>query len=206
MFAGRFISFEGGEGAGKTTQIRRLAESLDAKGHKVILTREPGGTEGAEAIRKLFVTGDAGRWDAITETLLINAARRDHVERVIRPALARGDYVLCDRFFDSTLAYQGAGKGVDLPLLRQLHAIATGSLIPDVTFLLDLPVEIGLARAGQRTGNETRFEGMDTSFHQMLRRAFLDMAKAEPERFTVLDATGDVDEIARQIFLRLSSH
>jgi dTMP kinase len=196
---GQFITFEGGEGAGKSTQIRRLADDLKKRGHEVVLTREPGGSPGAEAIRTLLVEGEPGRWDGITETLLFAAARRDHVERTIRPALQQGTWVLCDRFMDSTIAYQGYGAGVDIALVRRLSTDAAGDIIPDLTLILDLPVDVGLARAAGRTGGEDRFERKGNAFHTRLRAGFLAIAKAEPNRCAVIDATATPDAVAQEI-------
>lgn len=192
---GRFITFEGGEGAGKSTQIKRLAHSLEAAGQAVLLTREPGGSPGAEEIRTLVVTGAPDRWDAVTEALLIFAARRDHVERVIKPALARGEWVLCDRFTDSTAAYQGAAHGLGRDWVRRLAGETLGSFGPDLTLVLDLPVETGVARATARGGAD-RFERMGPAFHGALRQAFLDIAAEEPGRCAVIDAGGSVERVA----------
>ena len=189
MSRGRFITLEGGEGAGKSTQRAALAAALRAAGLTVEETREPGGSPGAEEIRDLLVHGEAGRWDAETEALLVFAARRDHLARRIRPALEAGAWVVCDRFADSTYAYQGYGRGLDLAALRALYAFAVGDLRPDLTLLFDLPVEAGLARAVGRAGAAERFEGLDRGFHERVRRGFLEMAAAEPERFAVIDAT-----------------
>ncbi len=202
---GRFISFEGGEGAGKTTQIARLAARLQAAGKPVLTTREPGGTPGAEAIRALFVTGEADRWDALTELYLLNAARRDHVERVIRPALARGDTVLCDRYVDSTRVYQGVVKGLSDDVICALHAQATGDLWPDVTLLFDLPPEAGLERASTRHGNENRFEGEALAFHEQLRAGFKVLAAKEPKRIRVIDATQSPDAVEALVMEALRS-
>ena len=204
---GRFIAAEGGEGAGKSTQIRRLAAWLEGRGIETVTTREPGGTPGAEAIRALLVTGAPDQWDAMTEALLIAAARRDHAGKVIRPALARGAWVLCDRFADSTLAYQGYAGGLPLDRLTALTRLAVGDLTPDLTVILDLPVETGLARAGRRAGQtmpdgpsaETRFEDRDLRFHEAVRDGFLDIARREPARCVVVDAAAPVDEVARRI-------
>lgn len=196
---GQFITFEGGEGAGKSTQIKRLADALKKRGYDVVLTREPGGSPGAEAIRKLLVEGEPGRWDGITETLLFAAARRDHVERTIRPALERGAWVLCDRFMDSTIAYQGYGAGVDLALVRRLSTDAAGDIVPSLTLILDLPVEAGLARAVSRAGGEDRFERKGAEFHARLRDGFLAIARSEPKRCVVIDATGTPDAVAEAI-------
>jgi dTMP kinase len=200
MARGVFITFEGGEGAGKTTQIRRLAERLAAARLEVVTTREPGGSPGAEAIRALLVTGDVDRWSPISETLLLNAARRDHVERVILPALARGAAVLCDRFADSTRAYQGAGGGAPAGLIGALEAAVLGDLRPDLTLILDLPAEVGLARAKGRGGAEARFEAKGLAFHARLRDAFLDIARSEPGRCAVIDAGQDETAVARAIW------
>ena len=201
--AGRCITVEGGEGAGKSTQIRRLATWLDGQGIETVVTREPGGTPGAEAVRALLVTGDTERWDATTEALLVSAARRDHAERLIRPGLARGAWVLCDRFADSTLAYQGYAGGLPLDGLTALTRFAVGDLTPDLTIVLDLPAEAGLARAGRRMAAgpeaETRFEGRDLRFHEAVRDGFLDIARKDPARCVVLDATAPADDVARQI-------
>ena len=203
---GRFITLEGGEGAGKSTQVRLLAEHLRRCGREVVVTREPGGSPGAEAIRALIVTGEPGRWDAETETLLLYAARRDHARRTIEPALAAGAWVVCDRFADSTRAYQGYGRGVSLEAIDALHRFAVDGLAPDLTLMLDLPVEAGLARAAARVGKaggagaaETRFEGMALGFHQRLRDGFLDIARREPGRCAVIDATADVDTVQARL-------
>jgi len=185
---GRFITLEGGEGAGKSTQVRLLADALAARGLEVVTTREPGGSPGAEAIRALLVRGDADRWDGLTEALLHYAARRDHLARTIRPALERGAWVVCDRFNDSTLAYQGYGHGTDLGRLDALYAMVAEGLAPDLTLVLDLPVAVGLARAGHRGGEEDRYERMGDGFHERLRQGFLTIAAAEPERCAVIDA------------------
>lgn len=193
---GRFISFEGGEGAGKTTQIALLALFLRQRNHDVVTTREPGGTPGAEAIRALLVSGKSDRWDPLTEVLLINAARADHVTQLIRPALARGAWVLCDRFVDSTLAYQGSGKGIERELLIEQHRLATGNLWPDLTILLDLPTEIGVARARTRAGIEDRFERLSDDFHQRISAAFRDIAASDPKRFRTVDGLSDAGTVA----------
>jgi dTMP kinase len=199
---GRFITFEGGEGAGKSTQVRRLAERLSAlpggRG-EVVTTREPGGSPGAEAIRALLVSGPVERWSPITETLLMYAARRDHIERVIAPALERGAWVICDRFYDSTRAYQGAAGGAPRALIHALEAEVVGAVIPDLTLVLDLPIEAGLARATRRGDGEGRFEAKGRVFHQRLREAFLDIAAQEPERCRVIDARGTIAQIAARI-------
>jgi dTMP kinase len=196
---GRFITLEGGEGAGKSTQIRRLAAWLQESRHPdVVVTREPGGSPGAEAIRELLVTGETDRWDAQTEALLHFAARRDHVERTIGPALDRGAWVVCDRFADSTRAYQGIVQGAGLDLIESLYRLAIGDLKPDLTLILDLPVEIGLARAAERGGSD-RYERMGKGFHEALRDAFLEIAEQDKARCRVIDATGDEETVAELI-------
>lgn len=204
MARGLFITFEGGEGAGKSTQVGLLAMRLAAQGRDVVRTREPGGSPGGEAIRALLVTGGADRWSATTETLLMNAARRDHIERVIAPALQRGAVVICDRFADSTRAYQGAAGGAAPELIAALEAAVVGDTRPNLTFILDLPVEIGLARAAGRGGEEVRFEGRDLSFHQRLRSAFLAIAEAEPKRCRVIDGLDTSDLVAETIWARVA--
>jgi dTMP kinase len=195
---GFFISFEGGEGAGKSTQIRRLAERLRAAGHDVVVTREPGGSPGAEAIRELLVNGAADRWSPVTETLLMYAARRDHVERVIRPALSRGAIVLCDRFADSTRAYQGAGGDAPASLIASLEDHVLGGTVPDLTLILDLPPDIGLQRAEVR-GGAARFESKGLPFHERLRAGYLEIARREPERCVVIEANAEIDAVTAAI-------
>ncbi|WP_051094075.1 dTMP kinase [Kaistia granuli] len=200
---GRFITFEGGEGSGKSTQIRRLAERLQAGGRTVVVTREPGGTELAEAIRGFILSGAAEPLGPEAETMLFAAARADHVDRVIRPALERGNWVLCDRFIDSTRAYQGS-DGVDAHLLDSLEKIAIGEARPDLTLILDLPVEIGLDRAARRRSGETgpadRFERETIERHQRRRDLFLAIAAREPERCLVIDANQSQDQVADAIW------
>jgi dTMP kinase len=200
---GRFITLEGGEGAGKSTQQRRLADWLRRGGREVVETREPGGSPGAEEIRTLLVTGTAGRWDAVTEALLHFAARRDHLRQTIEPALARGSWVVCDRFADSTMAYQGYGHGLGRAPVEALYALVVGSLQPDLTLVLDLPVAEGLARAGHRNGGgtqqEDRYEQMDLGFHERLREGFHDIVAREPERCLLIDARDDEDAVAARI-------
>jgi dTMP kinase len=196
---GRFITLEGGEGAGKSTQIRLLAEALRKKGLPVVTTREPGGSEGAEAIRSLLVSGATDRWDSRSEALLHMAARRDHLVKSVWPALADGKWVVCDRFVDSTVAYQGFGLGVDRGELEELARFTMGDFAPDLTFILDLPVEAGLARAGSRGGGEDRYERMGQAFHQKLRDGFLEIARRNKGRCVVLDATESVEAVQRQM-------
>lgn len=196
---GRFITFEGGEGSGKSTQVKRLAADLAKRGLEVVSTREPGGSPGAEAIRSMLVKGDTDRWDPVTEALLHFAARRDHLRVTVRPALDRGAWVVSDRYADSSMVYQGRGMGVDRADLDALFRIATEGLKPDLTLVLDVPVETGLARAGARRGGEDRYERMGAALHQRLREGFLAIAAAEPERCVVIDAGGTVDEVAAAI-------
>jgi len=197
---GLFITFEGGEGAGKSTQIRRLAGRLAALDHQVVTTREPGGSPGAEAIRDLLVKGAVDRWSPLTETLLMFAARRDHLERVIAPALGAGGLVLCDRFYDSTRAYQGAGGGTAADLIQSLERHVVGDLIPDLTLVLDLPVSVGLARAAARGEGEARFEAKGAAFHERLRAGFLAIAAREPERCVVIDADAPIEAVTEAVW------
>ena len=197
---GRFITFEGGEGAGKSTQLRRLAGRLGVLGHEVVLTREPGGSPDAEAIRALLVKGEVDRWSPVTETLLMYAARRDHIERVIAPALERGAIVVCDRFFDSTRAYQGVGGGAAAELIAALETAVVGALVPDLTLILDLPVAVGLARAAGRGEGEARFEAKGLAFHERLRAAFLEIAAREPHRCAVIAADAAPDTVEARIW------
>ncbi len=197
--AGRFITLEGGEGAGKSTQIAAVAGHLRAHGLDVLTTREPGGAPGAEAIRALLVEGDPGRWDATTEMLLHFAARRDHLARTVWPALDAGTWVVCDRFADSTVAYQGYGHGLGPQPVRDLYALAVGDFRPDLTLILDLPVETGLARTGTRDTAETRYERMDAAFHQRVRDGFHAIAAAEPDRCVLIDAAPSPDQVTAAI-------
>lgn len=196
---GRFITLEGGEGAGKSTQIARLKAWLEARGRTVVATREPGGSPGAEMVRKLLVEGPVERWDGITEALLHCAARREHLRTTVWPALERGAWVVSDRFADSTAAYQGHGHGVDPALLDRLYQIAVGNFRPDLTLVLDLPVEVGLARAAKRRGSETRYETLPMEFHERVRAGFLAIAAREPKRCVVVDAGQEIDNTAAAI-------
>lgn len=193
---GRFITFEGGEGAGKSTQLNRLAGAMESAGYPVIKTREPGGSPGAESIRDLLVTGEVDRWDAETELLLHVAARRDHVTKTIRPALERGHWVLCDRFADSTMAYQGYGFGLGRETVAAAHRLALGDFDPDLTLILDIPVAEGLARATARDGDgQNRYERMEPDFHERLRQGFLEIARRDAKRCAIIDATQDADAV-----------
>jgi len=197
---GRFISFEGGEGAGKSTQVKRLAARLESPARAVVMTREPGGSPGAESIRDLVLRGEADRWSPVTETLLMYASRRDHIERVIRPALHRGAWVVCDRFADSTRAYQGAAGGTNPGLITALETYILEDIRPDLTLVFDLPAEVGLARAHARAGAEMRFESKGMAFHDRLRDGFRAIATAEPGRCALIDASGDIDQVGRSVW------
>lgn len=198
---GCFITLEGGEGAGKSTQVRHLAERLKERRLDVLLTREPGGTPGGEAIRHLLVNGDTGRWQPMTEALLHTAARVEHVHKVIEPALGRGQWVISDRFADSTRAYQGAAQGLSIETVDDLQRLALGTFAPDLTLILDLPVAVALERAhGRGAGAEDRYERMGGSFHERLRAVFLDIAQNEPIRCRIIDASGSVEEVASRVW------
>ena len=204
---GKFITLDGGEGTGKSTQARLLQSALQQRGLEVVLTREPGGAPGAEFIRKLLVEGDAARWDAMTEALLLFAARRVHLRETIIPALNRGDWVICDRFTDSTFAYQGDAGGLGRGAIERLAAIAldADSPVPDVTLVLDIPVVQGMARAYARGGIENRFESLGAAFHQRLRDSFLQIARREPARCILIDAAPAPEAVARAIIAALTS-
>ena len=202
---GQFITFEGGEGAGKSTQIKLLAERLDGAHRRVLVTREPGGSPGAEILRHVVLSGMGKLLGPEAETLLFAAARDDHVHTVIKPALEQGIWVLCDRFSDSTRAYQGSLGHVDPRLLTAMQRVTIGSLKPDLTFILDLPVEIGIGRANARRGSATpdRFEAEDIHFHQQLREAFRAIAEAEPQRCALIDADAETAEVSHRIWTKL---
>ena len=200
MTRGRFITFEGGEGAGKSTQVKRLAARLEAAGREVVTTREPGGSPGAESIRDIVLKGAADRWSPVTETLLMYAARRDHIERVIRPALERGAWVVCDRFADSTRAYQGAAGGTDAGLITALEIHILEDVRPDLTLVFDLPAEAGLERAHARAGAEMRFESKGTAFHERLREAFRAIVVGEPDRCALIDATASIEAVEQAVW------
>ncbi|HXQ50188.1 MAG TPA: dTMP kinase [Stellaceae bacterium] len=198
LTSGRFITFEGGEGAGKTTQIGLLAHALTTSGNDVATTREPGGSPGAEEIRHLLLAGAPERWDAESEALLMVAARRSHLVATIWPALAAGRIVLCDRFADSTLAYQGWGRGLARERLDELHRLIAGDFKPALTLILDLPAAEGLARAARR-GDATRFERMPLEFHERLRQGYLAIAASEPARCVVIDARQDAARVREAV-------
>ncbi len=200
MARGKFITLEGGEGVGKSTQAVRLADALRTRGVEVVVTREPGGTAGAEAIRTLLMTGSVDRWSARAEALLFAAARADHVEKIIGPALERGAWVICDRFIDSTRAYQGGAGGVSDDDILSLHRIGIGDLMPDRTLLMMLPVAQAAARASERAqGNDDRFGARDVNYHARLNTAFEYFANAEPERYRIIDASGSPDHVTKAL-------
>jgi dTMP kinase len=199
MPRGRFITVEGGEGAGKSTQVALLVAALERAGIATLATREPGGSSGAEAIRRLLLEGEGARWDAQSETLLLTAARRDHVTRVIEPALARGIWVVSDRFADSTLAYQGYGRGLSGAEIAALHRFALGDFAPDLTLILDLPAATGLARATARSPRVDRFERLDPSFHDRLTQGFREIAAAEPGRCVLIAGSGEPEAVHRAV-------
>ena len=196
---GKFITLEGGEGAGKSTQARLLATWLGQKGISVALTREPGGTSSAEDIRNLLVTGAVGRWDSLTETLLHYAARREHMARLILPALDAGQWIICDRFIDSTTAYQGYGQGIDLGVIAGLRETVLGDFVPDLTLILDVAPETRRARTAARPGNEDRYERMNEAFHDRVRAGFHAIAAAEPKRCAVIAADREIEAISAAI-------
>lgn len=199
MTAGKFITFEGGEGAGKSTQVRLLAEALEAQGIKVTQTREPGGAPQAELLRELLISGDPDRWSPDAEALLNYAARDDHLRATIRPALERGHWVLCDRFSDSTRAYQGLAGKVSMQMIDAIHAQIVGPTDPDLTLILDLDPEIGLQRAHAR-GDANRFENKGLAFHQRLQESFREIADRYPDRCVIVDASGGIEEIAQAVW------
>ena len=199
MTRGRFITFEGGEGGGKSTQIQYLGKALQEVGIDVVSTREPGGTLAAEEIRQLLVAGAPNRWLPKTELLLHCSARMEHVDGVIEPALGSGRWVLSDRFHDSTTAYQGYGLELSLELVDTLHDLLHGGFRPDLTLILDLPVELGLQRTKRRKEPDDRYEQMDITFHERLRFGFLDIAKKEPSRCVVVDASKDEEAVFKQV-------
>lgn len=203
--AGLFVSFEGIDGSGKSTQARLLADTLRAEGHDVVLTREPGGSPGAEEIRALVLQGDPDRWSAETEILLFTAARRDHMERTILPALAAGKIVICDRFADSTRMYQGISRGDLRTLVDDLHALMIGRE-PDLTILIDMDSEAGLSRAKGRDGIEERFEDFGLELQVKMRAGFLDLAAAAPDRFRVIDGSGARDVVADAVRAAIATH
>ncbi len=212
MTRGNFITFEGGEGAGKSTQARLLAERLKAKGLTAVLTREPGGSAFAEQVRDFILSSATAAHTPLSEALMFSAARADHLEALIRPALARGDWVISDRFIDSTRAYQGAAGGLPLDSIRMLEQLVIGTDTPHLTIVLDLDASAGLLRANHRRGEPTSgpdvavdaYEGRTLAFHQRLRQGFLDIAKAEPQRVAVVDGLQTPQAIADQVWAHVS--
>lgn len=204
MAQGTFITLEGGEGAGKSTLSRGLADALTAKGRAVVTTREPGGAPGADAIRALLVSGEANRWSALEEALLIAAARANHLSQTVRPALEAGSDVICDRYIDSTYAYQVAAGGLSANVLAQLNTLIDAPA-PDLTFVLDLDPEAGLGRSRGAAAGEDRFEKKGEDFHAKVRAAFLDIAAREPQRCVVLDASKDAHDVLADALAALES-
>ena len=198
---GHFITFEGGEGSGKSTHAATLAQRLQSLGIEVVLTREPGGSAGAEIIRHILLSGIAKPWGAETEAILFAAARDDHVRSTILPALEAGQWVICDRFIDSTRVYQGALGKVDAKLIRGLERVTVGAAVPELTFILDVPATVGLARAKHRRGKSTadRFEAESVEFHEALRKAYRALAEREPKRIVVIDGRAPRDVVAERI-------
>lgn len=200
---GCFITFEGGEGAGKSTQINRLADLLRRRGHDVLVTREPGGSQGAEAVRHVLLSGQAEEFGVRMEAILFAAARSDHVEQVIRPALAEGTVVLCDRFVDSTRVYQGVTGNLEPSFVANMERVAVNGVMPDVTVILDVPAEAGLARARKRGSKDSsgpdRFEKEEIATHEMRRQAFRDLAQSEPKRCKIVDGMQTPDAVALSI-------
>lgn len=200
MSRGRFIAFEGGEGMGKSTQARLLADSLRAQGREVVLTREPGGTDGAEAIRELLLAPPGQGWTLEAEALLFAAARADHVARKIGPALARGEWVICDRFLDSSRAYQGVAGGLGDDRVRALHEIGSAGLLPDLTIVIDVPPSAVAERLAERDGDSSdAIGGRAADYHATVNAAFLDFARSEPDRFAIVDGSGSVEEVHARV-------
>lgn len=204
MLNKRFITFEGGEGAGKTTQAKRLCQALESAGYETLLTREPGGTFGAEAIRKLVLSGTKDRWSGMTELLLMYAARLDHVEKLIKPALERGVWVICDRFSDSSLAYQGYARGLGADQVRAVHDAVMDGLAPHLTILFDIDPILAQKRVETRGEDLSRFDTETMEFHNTLRSAFLDIADHDKDRFFVLDAASSIDAVQTRILFAIT--
>ncbi len=201
---GKFITLEGGEGTGKSTQAKRLVEWLNSRGVEAVATREVGGCPNAEAIRDLWLSGNAENWDPLTEALLVTAARREHLVKTVWPALERGIWVVSDRFADSTHVYQGIGLGLGMEVIDRLYSLIAADFRPDLTLLLDVEVDTGMSRMAARRGPDDRYQQRGRDFHEKLRRAFLDIASREPERFAVIDAGKTADEVAAQITAAVS--
>ena len=198
MKEAKFITFEGGEGSGKSTQVQLLQDLLQSKSIESIVTREPGGSKRAEAIRSLLFSETDGQWDPLTEAILFSAARRDHILQTILPALKANIWVISDRFYDSTLAYQSYAGGLDAEKIRQLHLLACDNFQPDITFILDVPVAVGLGRAANRQDNN-RFEDLDIEFHTKVANAFREIHELNAERCQLIDACADIDTVAKAI-------
>ncbi len=200
---GFFISLEGGEGSGKTTQIKLLTQMLIERGHEVVTTREPGGVPEAESIRNLLVQRDGGQWSAMAEVLLLFAARSMHIEKLIKPALEEGKIVICDRFTDSTIAYQGYGRGLEIDKIKEIESLSIGEFTPNLTFILDIDVKAGLERSTLRLSDESskedRFERMDIKFHKKLREGFLEIAKKNEARCYIINAQQGIEQIFDEI-------
>ena len=204
MINKRFITFEGGEGSGKTSQIKLLKNNLEKYGD-VVVTREPGGSPNGELIRKLLVTGHKNRWSGVSELLLINAARKDHIENIILDNLKNNKFVICDRFSDSTIVYQGFGRGVNIKLIKRLDQLTTNSLKPKLTFLLNIKAEEGIKRSKSRVNNELRYESMPMSYHKKINSSYLKIAKKNPSRFVIIDAMLGKKEISEIIWDKVQS-
>lgn len=204
MERGKFITFEGGEGAGKSTQVTLLKQRLEATGVTVICTREPGGFPEGDMIRSIFLEGESDRWHPASEALLMYAARKEHVIKVIEPALSNGTWVISDRFADSTMAYQGYARGLGQKFVAELHRLTLGSFEPDITFILDLTAEACLARVAMRGGGDDRMERQGKEFHEALRSAFLEIAKASPERCYVINGGASEQNVADDIWSRMT--
>ncbi len=197
--AGKFITLEGGDGTGKSTQARLLSEFLEQNNVKPLLTREPGGAPGSDEVRELILTGDPDRWDAVGETLLFYASRRNHLRLTVWPALARGEWVISDRFADSTIAYQGYGNQLGVDQVMKVHEVTVGDFEPDLTFILDIDVKTGLARTQGREHNEDRFERMEIEFHERMREGFLEIAKQHPNRCVIINADQDIESVQKDM-------
>ena len=202
---GKFLTFEGGEGAGKSTQITFLRETLLSLGHRVVQTREPGGTMNSESLRELLLYPPEGVWTSMAELLLHFASRSEHIENFIEPALQDGSWVLCDRYIDSTIAYQGFGKGIDVSLIQTLHALIQHDLNPDLTFIFDISSEVGLSRA-QKRGTTDTYENMDLSFHENLRKGFIEIAHNDPNRCYIIDGSAAIDDVREDILKKTKQH
>lgn len=206
MPRGKFISLEGGEGAGKSTQIKRLSAFLKSQGVEAVTTREVGGSPSAEEIRELWLGKGEGHWDPMTEVMLIMAARREHLVRTIWPALHRGAWVVSDRFVDSTRAYQGVGLGLGVENMDEIFSKIAGDFWPDLTLLFDLPVEVGLQRMNARCGQDDRYQQKHNGFHETLRKAYLGLAEKAPNRFRVIDASKDENDVAKAVEAAVTEH